>query len=525
MKELVKLNKRLDLQKNILGGVTAAIIALPLALAFGVASGLGPAAGLYGAIILGFLASLFGGTPTQISGPTGPMTVVVASAVGTLGGDIGLVVTVVFLSGIFQILFGIFKIGKFVQYIPYPVISGFMSGIGIIIIILQFNPYMGLQSDASVMHILYTLPSHLSQINIGAFALATSTLAIMFFTPAKIAKVVPTPLIALLILAPISAYFNFQVETIGDIPSTLPTLIFPTFNIENYRLILTLAVTLAVLGTIDTLLTSIVADSITNTKHDSNRELIGQGIGNAACSFVGAVPGAGATMRTVINVKSGGTNRISGMLHAVVLLLIVLFLAPLASQIPLAVLAGILIKVGIDIVDYRFLAIWRESPKNDLAVMVTVFLITVFVDLITAVGAGVLLSSLLIVYRITKASQITLQSQDNNIDEKYNLADKKARIIKINGAFFFGSSTAFEREVNKILDSKTVIIDILDVPFIDITAIFTLKDLISKLRFDNVKVVIVTDDRYKTKLLKLNKTKIFDKVDFYRNIDDAVENI
>ncbi|WP_455757643.1 SulP family inorganic anion transporter [Sulfurimonas sp.] len=516
----------LNLQKNLFGGLTAAIIALPLGLAFGVASGMGATAGIYGAIILGFFASLFGGTPTQISGPTGPMTVVVAAAVVTLHADIGLLATTILLAGFFQIIFGITKIGKFVQYIPYPVISGFMSGIGIIIIILQINPYLGLSSDASVLNILLSLPSNLDKTNSEAFIIATATIIIMFFTPNKIAKVIPTPLIALIVLTPLSIYLGFHIDTIGEIPSTLPSIVLPSIGIENYIQIISIAFTLAVLGTIDTLLTSIVADSVTGTKHKPNRELIGQGIGNSICGLFGAVPGAGATMRTVVNVKSGGTNKISGMTHALILLITILFFAPLASQIPMALLAGILIKVGIDILDYRFLSIWRESPKYDLSIMLVVFFITVFIDLITAVGVGIVLASLLMVYRVTQETNITLADSDTeHINEKYNLIDKKIRVIKINGAFFFGSSTAFESKANSILDTKIVIIDIFDVPFIDITAIFTLKDLVLKLLSSNIEVKIIAKDRDKTQLLKLSKNHVFDDVMFCDNIDKALEKI
>lgn len=514
----------LNIRGNLFGGVTAAIIALPLGLAFGVASGLGAAAGIYGAIILGFFAALLGGTPTQISGPTGPMTVVMASAVVTLHNDINLIASVVLLAGALQMLFGFMKIGRFIQYIPYPVISGFMSGIGIIIIILQINPFLGLKSDASVVHILMTLPSHLPQINIEAFLLASLTLGIMFFTPKALAKIFPSPLISLLVLTPLSLYLHFDVETIGTIPTALPDIILPAFDFTAYKLIISLAFTLAVLGAIDSLLTSIVADSITQSKHRSDRELFGQGVGNALCSLVGALPGAGATMRTVINVKSGGTNPLSGIIHALTLLLIILFFAPLASQIPLAILAGILVKVGVDILDYRFLRVWKESPRNDLAVMISVFFVTVFIDLITAVGVGIILASLLIVYRITKETHITLDNEGST-DLYYDLQGKEARVIKINGAFFFGSSTVFESRVNSILDSKTIIIDILDVPFIDITAIFTLKDLILKLEKEGVRVMLVLNEKHKQTLMRLNKTHAFDSVEFFQSAQEALEKI
>jgi len=289
---------------------------------------------------------------------------------------------------------------------------------------------------------------------------------------------------------------------------------------------MTLAFTLAVLGTIDTLLTSIVADSITGTKHNPNKELIGQGIGNSLCSLVGAIPGAGATMRTVINVKSGSTHKISGMIHSIVLLIIVLFLAPLASQIPMPLLAGILIKVGLDILDYRFLKIWKSCPKNDLSVMLVVFFMTVFVDLITAVGVGIVLASLLIVYRITQETKITLEDTPHEqIKLDADLLKKHIRVIKIDGAFFFGSSTAFESQANVILDTKTVIIDISAVPFIDITAIFTLMDLISRLQSDNIDVVIISKEQDKEQLLKVDENNLLNNVVFQNNMQLAIKNI
>jgi len=506
----------LSLQKNIFGGLTAAVIALPLGLAFGVASGIGPTAGIYGAIILGFFASLLGGTPTQISGPTGPMTVVMASAVVALHGDISLIASTVILAGIFQILFGVFKLGKFVRYIPYPVISGFMSGIGIIIIILQINPYLGVKSSASIVNILLSISQTLMHLNIYSIILATATLIIMFFTPQKIAKFIPTPLIALFILTPLSIVLNFEVDTIGHIPTTLPDMVVPVFDFLNFKLIVTLAFTLAILGMIDTLLTSIVADSITGTKHKPNKELIGQGIGNAICGLFGAIPGAGATMRTVINIKSGGTNNISGIIHSLALLLVVLFLAPIASQIPMSILAGILIKVGVDILDYRFIKVWRESPKQDLAVMLSVFFITVFVDLITAVGVGIVLASLLIVYRVTQETKIVLYNEDEQTVE-YNLPSD-TRMLKINGAFFFGSSVGFESEASSILNIKNFIIDISAVPFMDITAIFTLKDLVNKLKSDAIKVIIIANTKEQKQLQRFNVSNIFDDVDFYEDM-------
>lgn len=513
----------MNIRSNLFGGATAAIIALPLALAFGVASGLGASAGLYGAIMLGFMAALFGGTPTQISGPTGPMTVMLAAAVVTLQGDLNMIAAVILLAGLFQILFAALKLGRFVRYIPYPVISGFMSGIGVIIILLQINPLLGANSDGSVLHLLATLPQTLAHTHLPALLLALAALAIVLLTPASISRWLPSPLIALALLTPLSMLLGLPVATIGDIPSGLPPLVIPSFSLDQINIIIPIAFTLALLGTIDSLLTSIVADSLTQTRHNPDRELMGQGIGNALCSLIGAIPGAGATMRTVINIKSGGSNRISGMFHALVLLAIVLFFAPLASAIPLAVLAGILIKVGLDILDYRFLQVWRESPRHDLAIMGAVFFVTVFIDLITAVMIGVVLASLSIVYRITQATQINLVSGSNE-ETQLDLPDQ-VRLIRVEGAFFFGSSSAFESQVNRAVDLKSMIIDIHQVPFLDITAIFTLKDLLANLDHAGVATYLVAKAEHQQQLQKLNIGHFFNTEHFCASAEEAIARI
>ncbi|MBF0281647.1 MAG: SulP family inorganic anion transporter [Zetaproteobacteria bacterium] len=513
----------MNIRGDILGGATAAVIALPLALAFGVASGLGATAGLYGAIILGFVASWLGGTPSQVSGPTGPMTVMVAAAVLSLHGDPALIAATILLSGLFQVLFGLMKIGRFVRYIPYPVISGFMSGIGVIIIMLQINPFLGAASDSSVLHILLQLPHTLAGTDLASLFLAASALAIVLWTPSAVSRRVPSPLIALIVLTPLSALLDLPVSMIGEIPSGFPDLVWPSFSLDQINVIVPLAFTIALLGTIDTLLTSIVADSLTQTRHRPDRELMGQGVGNALCAFAGAIPGAGATMRTVVNIKSGGTSHLSGMSHAVVLLLIVLFFAPFASAIPLAVLAGILIKVGLDILDYRFLDVWKESPRHDLAIMGTVFFVTVFIDLISAVFVGVVLASLSIVYRITQATQIELVYRDD-AEIAVNLPEH-VRIIRVDGAFFFGSSSAFENQVNQALNIKTMIIDIKRVPFLDITAIFTLKDLLATLRRGGVEVYIVASEAHQQQLLKLNVTQFFDPDHFCNTLQMALKRV
>ncbi len=497
------ITNRKQFKGDIYGGITAAVIALPLALAFGVASGAGAVAGLYGAIILGFFASLFGGTNTQISGPTGHMTVVTASAVTYFVGDINAVMMVILLAGLFQIIFGLLKLGQFVRFIPYPVISGFMSGIGIIIIILEINPYIGTDGIGSVLKTLYHLPDSLAHLNLASFSLASLALAVMFFTPKKIASLIPPPLLALLIATTISIVFKLDVKTVGEIPLTLPEIKIPSIDwhdIHKLEHIFSLAFTLALLGVIDTLLTSLVADSITKTKHKSNKELIGQGIGNSLVALVGGVAGAGATMRTVINIKSGGTTRLSGIIHAVTLVLIILFFAPIAAKIPLSVLAGILVKVGIDIIDYRFLKVIGKSPKIDMAIMLVVFALTVFVNLIMAVGIGIVLAAILTVYRITRESNIDIQEHH---EKDVNIDNEKIRTINVNGAFFFGSSAIFEERVSKALDVDCLIINCLNVPFMDVTAVFTLQEILQKIQANNIKTALILKPRHMKKIKNL----------------------
>jgi SulP family sulfate permease len=508
-------------KNDIFAGITAAVVALPLALAFGVASGAGAIAGLYGAIILGFFAALFGGTPTQISGPTGPMTVVFATAVVAFPNDLPSVMTVVFLSGLMQISFGIVGIGKWIKYIPYPVISGFMCGIGVIIIILQINPFLGVEGYSSIVYTLTHLMDTFAKVNYEAVVVATITLAIMFFTPSKISKLVPSALIALVLVTYFSILMNFNITTIGEIPMGLPQFAVPlSFDILKLSTILTLAITLALLASIDSLLTSIVADSKTKTKHDSKKELIGQGLGNMFCSFFGAIPGAGATMRTVININSGATTKLSGIVHSITLLLIVLFLAPLASKIPLAVLSGILIKVGFDILDYKFLKILNKISRQNQIIMVTVFLLTIFVDLIMAVGVGITISSIMAVYQVSKNTQIKIARSKVSFD--IDIENEDIKIIKVTGSLFFGTASALEEKLEKLKNSKKIIIDCKEVSFFDISAIFTLEEIIEKFKSKELEIILVLRYRHKRKILSVDNSNIFKKIKIYSNLDDAI---
>ncbi|MEO0851411.1 MAG: SulP family inorganic anion transporter, partial [Pseudomonadota bacterium] len=385
------------LRGDIFGGITAGIVALPLALAFGVQSGLpdGAIYGLWGAILVGFFAALFGGTNTQVSGPTGPMIVVFAGVVASIGTDsLPLIFAAVVLAGLIQIALGVLRVGQYINLVPYPVVSGFMSGIGVIIISLQLPRFFGLTPDEpGPVGALMSMPAAIASANPVALLVGGLALAIIFLWPAKIAKWMPGALAALIIATVLSVFVK-GAPLLGNIPVGFPDLVPPQLSMPELSIIVKAAITLALLGSIDSLLTSLVADNMTRTKHQSNRELIGQGIGNAVAGLFGSIPGAGATMRTVVNIRAGGVTRLSGMIHSLLLLTIVLVAAPLAEQIPQAVLAGILFKVGYDIIDWSYLRRAHKGPRWDLALMLLVLGLTVFVDLITAVGAGVVLAAL-----------------------------------------------------------------------------------------------------------------------------------
>lgn len=479
------------------GGLTAGVVALPLALAFGVTSGLGATAGLYGAIAVGLFAALFGGTPSQVSGPTGPMTVIVAAAATSLAGNLQAVFTVVLFAGILQILFGAIKVGVFVRYIPYPVISGFMSGIGVIIILIQIHPLLGAPGVSSPLDAILHLPGALAGVKLASLFLAGVSMALVFFTPKRVTRYIPSPLLALLGGTILSLLIGLPVATIGDIPSGLPHITLPWISVELLPKIMPLALALAVLGTIDSLLTSVVADSMTKSRHNSNRELVSQGIGNIAASLVGGLPGAGATMRTVVNIKSGGTTRVSGIIHSLFLIAVLLGLGRYAALIPLPVLAGILMKVGTDILDYRFLRLIKRVPRPDLTVMLTVFLITVFVDLIFAVGVGVTLASLMITYRISRQSQIAVEGVphqpwhrdlEKTLEEE---TDYRIRTLSVMGAFFFGTTAKMQEQVSKLIGTRVVIINCLEVPFMDLSGIFALSEMIDRLKNEGIKPILV----------------------------------
>ena len=531
-----------NIKGDILGGITAAVVALPLALAFGeTALGDGGAIyGLYGAIIVGFLAALFGGTPSQVTGPTGPMSMAVQTLCGTLvvATTIGesakeltaaemapLIMGAVILGGLFQILFGILRLGKYITLVPYSVVSGFMSGIGFIIICTQLGNLIGIGQVKGAWNSLQFFASNLNSYNGMAIAVTIMTVAIVFITPKKITQYIPSPLLALLVVTPISViFFNDNRVTeigkdllprIGEIPSGGLEFKVPNLS-NNFGAIVQGGLILAVLGAIDSLLTSLVADNITQTRHDSNRELIGQGIGNAVTGFFSGLPGAGATMRTVINVKSGGRTPISGMTHSIILFVVLVAAGPLAEQIPKALLAGILLKVGLDIVDWRFLLRAHKLSLKTAAVMYGVLIMTVFWNLIGAVLIGVFVANMLTIDSITE-TQLEGMDEDNPLDntasnkslltsEEQALLDRcggEVMFFRLKGPLSFGAAKGITDRMMLVRNYKVLILDITEVPRLGVTASLAIEDIMQEAKNNSRKALVAgANEKVKERLSK-----------------------
>jgi SulP family sulfate permease len=468
-----------------------------MALAFGVASGAGPAAGLWGAVLVGFFAALFGGTPTLISEPTGPMTVVMTAVIANLTAanpenGMAMAFTVVMMAGVFQIILGSLRLGRYVTLMPYTVISGFMSGIGIILIILQTAPFLGQASPGGgVIGTLKNLPALLTNINPAETGLALLTVAILLFTPSKLKKWIPPQLSALIIgtIVSLVLFPGLDIRRIGEIPTGLPSLQVPTFSTAQLQVMFVDAAVLGMLGCIDALLTSVVADSLTRTEHDSNKELIGQGLGNLASGLFGGIAGAGATMGTVVNIQTGGRTALSGLTRALVLFIVVIGAGSLTASIPMAVLAGIALKVGIDIIDWSFLKRAHQISLKGALIMYSVILLTVLVDLIAAVGIGVFVANILTIDRL---SQLQAQSvnaitdADDVIDlddnEKHLLdqADGRVLLFHLSGPMIFGVAKAINREHNAVKHCDAVILDLSDVPHVGVTSSLAIENAIDE---------------------------------------------
>ena len=487
-----------NLRGDAFGGLTAAVVALPMALAFGVAATGDPAPGLWGAVIIGLVASLFGGTPTLISEPTGPMTVVFTSVILSLTATapdketaMAMAFTVVILAGIFQILFGVFRLGRYVTQMPYTVISGFMSGIGAILVILQLPAFLGQEASGGVIGTLTSLPTLLAGIQPMELALALITVAILWLTPSGIKKFCPPQLLALVLgtLLSITLFQDAGLKTIPAFNAELPTLQIPSYSGGQIRLMFVDAAVLGMLGCIDALLTSVVADSLTRTEHDSNKELVGQGVANIASGLFGGLPGAGATMGTVVNIQAGGRSALSGLIRALILMVVVLAFAPLASTIPLAVLAGIALKVGIDIIDWDFLQRAHHLSVKAAVITYGVIALTVLVDLITAVGIGVFVANVLTIDRMSALQSRkvkTISTADDDVElshEEQQLLDQasgKVLLFQLAGPMIFGVAKAIAREHNAIGNCRVVVFDLSEVSHMGVTAAIALENAVKE---------------------------------------------
>lgn len=484
------------LKGDIFGGLTIGVVALPLALAFGVSSGLegGAQAGLYSAIIMGFMAAIFGGTKPQVSGPTGPMTVVAAAFVATADNPMH-IFWAVLLGGILQIAFGVAGLGQYIRYVPQPVISGFMTGIGVIIFCLQLQPVLGHPSQPQPIKAMLELPEALASINYQALGLALFVVAMIYLIP-RISKNIPAALVALLLGTLISEFGKFDVPKIGPLPSGLPSFSLTIPTIDAFMPIMMAAISLAVLGALDSLLGSVVVDQITNTRHDSDKELVGQGMGNVMSGMFGGLPGAGATMRTLLNIRVGGTTGLSGVIHSTLLTGVLLGLSKYASLIPLPVLAGILVTVGFGIIDYRGLKLLPKAPRADQIVLVLVLGLTVFVDLITAVQMGFLLATMLFLKNLsdrelTRSGSLASMVIAEEGSEAATIAEN-VQVIQADGAIFFGTSEAFsvafsETESPGLL---AIIIRMPRVPVIDQTGAFALAEFVERMARRDVVVIL-----------------------------------
>ncbi|MCB5160387.1 SulP family inorganic anion transporter [Marinomonas algarum] len=483
------------LSGDLFGGATTAIVSLPLALAFGVASGAGAEAGLWGAILVGFFAALFGGSTSLISEPTGPMTVIMTAVLTSMmasspEGGVAMAFTVVMIAGVFQMTLGYLKLGKYITLMPYSVISGFMSGIGVILIILQIAPFLGHASPSGgVMGTLSALPNLIVNLKVSELFLGLLTLGVLFYMPKHWRRFVPPQLVALVAITLVSIllFNDADVRRIGVVPSGLPSIHWPHFEMDVLVEMIINGLVLGTLGCIDTLLTAVIADSLTRKEHDSNRELMGQGAANLLSGLLGGLPGAGATMGTVVNVQSGGKSPLAGVTRALILLIVVLGASQLISPIPMAVLAGIALYVGINILDWSFLKRAHKIALSPTIIMYGVMTLTVFVDLMVAVGIGVFIANIMTIEKLSRLQSGNVKAisdADDDIsltDEERALLDQaegKVLLFYLSGPMIFGASKAIAKHHNRIHNYKAVVLDLSAVPMMDLTISLALENAI-----------------------------------------------
>ncbi len=524
------------LRGDLFGGVTAAVVGLPVALAFGVASGLGPLAGLYGAVAVGFFAAVFGGTRSQISGPTAPMAVAMAVVVTTQAeGNLAIAFTIVVMAGLIQVLLGVMRVGRFVSYTPYSVISGFMSGIGVIVMLVHVMPFIGATVvSGGPLNTLRELPNAFQSVNMSAVVIAAVTLAVGVFWPSRLQKVLPPTLAALIVGTLLGVLWLTNTPIIGEIPTGLPSISLPDFGTDALVKALQPAVTIALLGSIDSLLTSLVADSMTRTRHNANRELMGQGIGNMAAGFIGALPGAGATLGTVVNIRAGGRTQISGAVRAVILLALVLGLGPLVEKIPHAVLAGILIKVGWDIIDWRFITRIHRVQREHLMVMVITMGMTVFLDLITAVIIGLIAAGMASARQFERLEMDSVVSVplldttffdkdgDEEVDDQ-EMFSARTGLVALRGSFSVASSSKLIDAISlDIQQHEVVILDFDDTVYVDDSAALVVEQLIdTAIEEDTAVIIMALKGNPAVTLTALNVLKRVPQERFVKNLEEA----
>lgn len=481
---------------DLLGSLNSAIVALPQALAFGVATGFGASAGVWGAIILCMIAGLIGGKIPLVSGITGPVTIVIASIMHALNADISSVILVIFMAGILQIILALTSLPAIVKYVPYPVISGFMNGIGVIIILMQLNPLIGCPVMSNTINSIGAFFHNLHNINTDALLIGGLTLAIVFAVPKRFNKIIPSQAIALVICTFISIKMGLNVDRISEISLNMPALTLPKTGLHEIITYFHYAVTLAIVLSAESLLTVLVADSLIKTKTSSRSMLLGQGLGNLVCALSGALPGSAATMRTVAAINTGSTTKITAIINPLILLFLLFQLSGFVAQIPLAVLAGILIKIGYDIIDVKLIKVIKFAPKDDLYVLCLVFVLTVFYNLIVAVGAGITCAALLYAKRTADSAKLVHKTvYDKDIAKLEKLLDKdykhKIRVVHIDGQFFFGSATQLVSQFEDIWGTKYLILDYSSDAELDISAIFALEDIIIRLKAQGIKTLLV----------------------------------
>ena len=487
---------------DLFGGVTAAVVGLPVALAFGVASGLGALAGIYGAIAVGFFAAVFGGTRSQISGPTGPMAIAVAVIVATHADNLARAFTIVIMAGLIQVLLGVMRVGRFVAFTPYSVISGFMSGIGIIIILLQTLPFLGAPpATGGPVAAVQAWPDAIGNVNFSALGIAVVTLVVGILWPDRLRKYMPPTLAALAAGTALGVLWLTGTPVIGEVPIGLPSLQLPDISVDVLLQSIQPALIIALLGSIDSLLTSLVADAMTRTRHKPNRELVGQGIGNIAAGLIGGLPGAGATLGTVVNIRAGGRTPVSGVLRAAILLALVLGLGKYVQSIPHAVLAGILMKVGWDIIDWRFVTRLHRVQREHLLVMLITLGLTVFLDLVTAVAIGMIaagMASARQFERLELDSVVSVPLLDRTFfaggegQEKMDAFSARVGLVALRGSFSVASSSKLINTISvDIRDHEIVILDFSETVYMDDSAALVIEQLIDTAVAEETACIVV----------------------------------